>query len=124
MKTNKQKLGAAGEDMAVAYLQKQGYQIICQNFKAGKHEIDLICTDDEDLVIIEVKSARMPGYGQAELRVSPLQQRSIIKATYIYLNKNKKFRGKNVRFDVICINLNTYPAQIAHYKAAFWEQRF
>jgi putative endonuclease len=124
MKTDRQKLGSAGEDMAAAFLQKNGYRIVDRNFQAGKFEIDLICLDGNDLVIVEVKSVRGPGYGRPEARISRFKQRSIIKATYLFLNKNPKFKGKNVRFDVVCINLKVYPADINHYKSAFWEQRF
>jgi putative endonuclease len=124
MKTDKQKLGSAGEDMAAAFLLANGYRIVDRNFQAGKLEIDMICLDENDLVIVEVKSARGPGYGRPEARISRFKQQSIIKATYLFLNKNPKFQGKNVRFDVVCINLKTYPADISHYKGAFWEQRF
>jgi putative endonuclease len=124
MKTDRQKLGKAGEEMAATYLQEKGYEIIERNFQAGQNEIDLICLDGNDLVIVEVKSVRTPGYGKAEARVSLFKQRSVIKATYIYLNRHRKFTGKGVRFDVVCINLRTYPADVAHYKGAFWQQRF
>ena len=124
MKTAKQQLGLAGEDMAATYLEEKGYEIIERNFQAGQNEIDLICTDGHDLVIVEVKSARMPGYGQPEARISVFKQKSIIKATYIFLTRHKAYAGKNLRFDVVCVNLRTYPAGVAHYKAAFWQKRF
>jgi len=124
MKTDKQKLGSAGEDMAVTYLKEKGCRIVLRNFRSGKLEIDLICLDKDDLVFVEVKSARGTGYGGPEARISLIKQRSIIRAAYLFLDINPEFRGRNVRFDVICINLKSYPAGISHYKGAFWEQRF
>ena len=110
--------------MAAAYLQEKGFRIIARNFQAGQNEIDLICIDREDLVIVEVKSIRRPGYGQPEARISLRKQKSIIRASYIFLSRHKKFSTKNVRFDVVCINLSTYPAGVRHYQGAFWQQRF
>jgi putative endonuclease len=59
MKTNRQKLGTVGEDMAVEYLQKKGYKIIERNFRHYQYELDIICQDKKELVIVEVKSVRV-----------------------------------------------------------------
>jgi putative endonuclease len=123
MKTNRQKLGKKGEDMAVAFLQNKGYEIIKRNFYAGQNELDIIATDKFDLVIVEVKSIRNPDYGSAEFRIPLKKQRSIIKATYAYLEKHREFADLGVRFDVICVNLEKYPAGVVHYKGAFWQGR-
>jgi putative endonuclease len=123
MKTDRQKLGRAGENLAVHYLQEKGYQIIARNLQIGHHEIDIICRDKNNLVIVEVKSMRSTAYGRAEVRVSKVKQRSLIRATYIYLDRHKKYIDLSVRFDVICIDLQKYPAGVAHYPGAFWQMR-
>ncbi len=123
MKTNRQKLGQKGEDMAVAFLQSKGFKIIKRNFEAGQNEIDIITSDNVDLVFVEVKSIRSPSYGSAEFRIPLKKQRSIIKAAYAYLNTYKIPSDMGVRFDVICVNLENYPAGVAHYKGAFWQER-
>jgi len=123
MKTNKQKLGKMGEDMAVDYLNSNGYTIINRNYQAGHTEIDIIATDKSDLVFVEVKSVRSPTYGSAEFRISLKKQRSIIKAAYMYLNRHSLSANMGVRFDAICVNLEKYPAGVAHYKGAFWQER-
>ncbi len=121
MKTQKQKLGRGGEDKAVEYLRKKGYEIITRIYQHGHNELDIICRDTNDLVIVEVKSVRVPNFGSGESRISKSKQRSIIKATYAYLDRHKNFKDTGVRFDVICINFNQFPAGIAHYKGAFWQ---
>ena len=123
MKTNRQKLGTRGEDMAAVFLQDKGFEIIQRNFRAGQNELDIIATDKFDLVIVEVKSIRNPDYGSAEFRIPVKKQRSIIKATYAYLEKHREFADMGVRFDVICVNLEKYPADVVHYKEAFWQAR-
>ena len=109
--------------MAVTFLQNHGYEIIQRNFRAGQNEIDIVAKDKNDLVIVEVKSIRNPDYGSAEFRISVKKQRSVIKATYAYLDKHREFTDMGVRFDVICVNLEKYPADVAHYKGAFWQAR-
>ena len=123
MKTNRQKLGTRGEDMAAVFLQDKGFEIIQRNFRAGQNELDIIATDKFDLVIVEVKSLRNPDYGSAEFRIPVKKQRSIIKATYAFLEKHREFADMGVRFDVICVNLEKYPADVVHYKEAFWQAR-
>ena len=123
MKTNRQKLGKKGEDMAVAFLENKGYQIIKRNFQAGQNEIDIIATDKHDLVFVEVKSVRVPDYGSAEFRVPLKKQRSIIRAAFTYLDRYQMKGDMGVRFDVICISLTNYPAGVANYMGAFWQER-
>jgi putative endonuclease len=121
MKTDKQKLGDIGEDMAADYLQNKGYTIVERNFQHGKFELDIICLDKNELVIVEVKSVRVPEFGSGEARISRKKQASIFKGSYAYLDRRSRFAGMDVRFDVVCVNLDNYPAQIKHYKEAFWE---
>jgi putative endonuclease len=123
MKTNKQKLGNLGEEKAVEFLKRKGYKILQRNFQYGHHELDIVCSDGNDLVIVEVKSVRVPAFGSGESRISVKKQRSVIKATYGYLNRFKNNTERGVRFDVICVNLDHYPAEIVHYKSAFWQSR-
>ena len=123
MQTNRQKLGKKGEEMAVNYLRNSGYEILRCNYQAGHHEIDIIARQENDLVFVEVKSVRSPRYGSAEFRIPLKKQRSVIQAAYSFLNNYPISEQMGVRFDVICVNLENYPAGLAHYKGAFWQQR-
>jgi putative endonuclease len=123
MKTKRQKLGKKGEDLAVDYLKEKGFKIIKCNFTAGQNEIDIIAEDPGDLVFVEVKTVRSPAYGSAEFRIPLKKQRAIIKAAQVFLTYHRPIGKKGVRFDVICVNLDSYPAGIAYYKGAFWQQR-
>jgi putative endonuclease len=121
MKTNKQELGNYGEDLACAYLEKKGYKIMCRNFRSGKGELDIICNDGSDVVIVEVKSIRKSGFGLGGERVSIKKQREIIRTTYRYLNFFPIEENQGVRFDVIIIDFRNYPATIEHFEEAFWQ---
>lgn len=121
-RTLNQKLGKEGEELAIGYLEQNGYTILQRNFRAGKGEIDIICEDDLDRVIVEVKTVRHPGYGSGEERISVKKQREIIKATYRYLEQSPVSGDQGVRFDVIIVNLIKYPAEVIHYRGAFWQR--
>lgn len=52
---NSRKKGNFGEDFASGILEKDGYRILCRNYK-GKHgEIDIICEKNSYIVFTEVK---------------------------------------------------------------------
>ena len=121
MKTQKQNLGNRGEDIAAKYLIRRGYTIRTRNYRAGRGELDIICTDDHDLVIVEVKSTGQSGYGSGEERVSIKKQREIIRATYAYLQYHPLSKDQGVRFDVIIVDFTQYPCGVTHYKEAFWQ---
>jgi putative endonuclease len=121
MRTEKQKTGDIGEDMATVYLQNKGYKIIERNFRHNLYELDIVCLDKNELVIVEVKTVRSHEFGPGEARISRKKQSSLFKGSYAYLDRRSRFAGMDMRFDVVCVNLDEYPVQINHYKAAFWE---
>ena len=122
MKSDRQLLGKSGEDLAAKYLQDKGLEIIQQNYRAGRGEIDLICKDSDSLVVVEVKSVRVPGFGSGEERIPLKKQKKIIATTYAFLDEYPEFSGFGVRFDAVVVNFDKYPVRISHYESAFWQQ--
>jgi putative endonuclease len=122
MKTNRQNLGHEGENLAVRYLQDQGYEILQRNWRIGRAEVDIIALDRDDLAIIEVKSVYSLNLGFGEERISRRKKTMLILAAYGFLELFPELSSKNLRFDVIVIDFTCYPAAVAHYPAAFWQQ--
>ena len=62
------KLGLKGEEIAVDYLRKHGYQILEQRWKDHHLEIDIIAFDPStsELVSIEVKTRSSDVWGSPE----------------------------------------------------------
>ena len=54
MKTDKQILGARGEEMAIDYLKKEGYEIQETNWRYRKTEIDIIAKHDDKLIFLSL----------------------------------------------------------------------
>lgn len=61
----KQTEGKIGEDAAVYYLHREGYTIICRNFRCIQGEIDIIAKDENYIVFVEVKTRTSTRYGEA-----------------------------------------------------------
>ena len=121
MLTDKQKLGKNGELLALQFLEKKGFKKISQNYRFGKGEIDIICEYENDIIIVEVKSVRIDGFGSGEERITPKKQKMIIETTYGFLSENEKYSDFGVRFDVVVVNFKKYPAEVVHYESAFWQ---
>jgi putative endonuclease len=51
-------LGRRGEELAAAYLERGGYEILARNHRTRQGEIDLIAFDGTTLVFAEVKTRR------------------------------------------------------------------
>ena len=111
-------LGHKGEDMAVEYLQQNGYCILNRNWtNKGRKEIDIIATKDDIVVFVEVKTRRQ-GYVVSPLSaVDGRKQHRICLAADSYLKSfHIDFR---CRFDIICIISNDKASRIEHIEDAF-----
>jgi putative endonuclease len=109
-------LGKKGEDLATAYLQKKGYQILERNYRFKHLEIDVICQDKDELVIVEVKTRTTNKLGAPE-QISISKQKQIIRATNHYVQERNC--ELEIRMDVIGIILNQYEEQVIHIEGAY-----
>lgn len=98
-----QSIGKYGEDLAVSYLTKKGYEIVERNYRFSRGEVDLIgIWKNVILVFFEVKFRKNNNYGEPEIFVSRDQQKRILAAAEHYLEAINW--QKDVRFDVIAIS--------------------
>jgi len=111
-------LGHKGEDMAVEYLQQEGYCILNRNWSnKGRKEIDIVATKDDVIVFVEVKTRRLGALTTPLSAVDGRKQHRICLAADSYL---KTYRiDFNFRFDVISIIYNDKASRIEHLEDAF-----
>jgi len=120
-------LGDAGEDIAAAYLEKEGYVILERNYRFMRAEVDLVCFQPDanyerggELVFAEVKTRSGVGYGRPEEAVTPEKQRNLIRAAQAYLHE-RRLEGSPCRFDVVTVLVRPgAEPEIEHIKQAFW----
>ncbi len=111
-------LGKIGEDLAVDYLIKKGYQILERNWRSGHKEIDIIALNDDDvLIIVEVKTRKSDDFGEPDIAVGITKQRMLIWAADAYVRY--KNLDVDVRFDIISIVISDAEPEIEHIEDAF-----
>lgn len=115
---NNRATGDLGEDIAVRYLTKRGYELVERNYRTRHGELDLIARRGDTLVIVEVKLRRSTAYGDPLEAVTPRKQQAIRMMTEEYLSeKDPSFQ--DLRFDVVGILLRGKRPEISHVEGAF-----
>jgi putative endonuclease len=94
-----------GESLAVKHLKARGCEILAQNYRARRGEIDLIVRDGEFTVFVEVKTRRSLKFGLPQAAVTLQKQRQISKVALAYLQAQNLLDAP-CRFDVIAIHLS------------------
>ena len=113
-------LGEKGEQLAVAYLLKNGYQIIATNWRMRKYELDIIAQQNDELVIVEVKTRSTSFFGNPEEAVTAAKQKHLVSGANCFIETNEI--DLECRFDVIAIILNDNQQEITHFKNAFYPE--
>lgn len=107
--------GLWGEDTASEYLTREKGMILKEHrFRTKCGEIDLIMTDGETVVFVEVKTRKTGEAGSGLSAVNIKKQKRITNAAILYLMK-QKWMNRNVRFDLVEIHGDT----ILHIPDAF-----
>jgi putative endonuclease len=118
LKENKaQKIGNAGENMAVEWLTSAGYSIIARNYRFEKAEIDIIAQKEALIIFVEVKTRSRSCLQQPENAVSVTKQQHLFRAATAFLEMHR-LNHLPARFDIISIALDQDPPLI-HIEDAF-----
>ncbi|MEO5741247.1 MAG: YraN family protein [Vicinamibacterales bacterium] len=118
MTNARQQLGAEGESMACAELEKRGYAIVARNYRIRSGEIDIVANDAGTIVFVEVKTKTDGSFGDPVDEVTPQKQRQIIAMGEYYATYCCP-PDIPCRFDVVAVDLSIMPARITIYQDAF-----
>ncbi len=94
-------LGKRGEELAVNYLQKEGYIILKTNYTFQKAEIDIIAQKGGILAVVEVKTRSSIDFGLPQDFVKPKKIQLLVKAIDAFITQQDL--DLDVRFDIIAI---------------------
>lgn len=111
-------LGKLGEELAVDFLQKNGYEILETNWIFQKAEIDIIAQKENTLAVVEVKTRSSIDFGLPQDFVKPKKIQLLVKAVNEYIISNDL--DVDVRFDIIAINKEGKEFVIDHIEDAFF----
>ncbi|WP_294301308.1 YraN family protein [uncultured Chryseobacterium sp.] len=94
-------LGKTAEDLAVTYLQKNGYIILVRNFRFQKAEIDIIAEKNNVIIIIEVKARSTDAFMLPQEAVTKTKIKLLVSAANHFMETSNK--DQEVRFDIISV---------------------
>lgn len=95
--------GQQGEQQAQAFLMRQGLNSVTRNYHAPYGEIDLIMTEGEVLVFIEIRYRSHTQFGLPCETVTPTKQSRLIQTAAHFLQHHPAYGAHDCRFDVIGI---------------------
>jgi len=96
-------IGQKAEQEALNFLKQQGLKLITQNYYCRQGEIDLVMSDQQTLVFIEVRYRKSHHYGSSAESVTINKQKKIIHTAEHYLLHKVKTPTPACRFDVVAI---------------------
>ena len=118
MANSKHITGAWGEDIAVAWLQKQGFKVLCRNWRKGSYELDIVCAHQGELVFVEVKTRASGSLESGREALGLGKQKSLIRAAQEYIKANNAW-DVPCRFDLVCVESLETGHNLEHLSNAF-----
>lgn len=113
------KIGIKGEQLAEEFLLNKGYSIVKRNWRSGRKEVDIIAFKDDMLVIVEVKTRSMTGFGFPEEAVNVRKQQHLKVAAEAFSVQHPEYI--NFRFDIVSIVMKGDDVrEIVHFEGAFY----
>ena len=122
-KVKNYKKGKEGEEIAKKFLEQKGFRLIESNYNNKLGEIDLIMSNKEVLVFVEVKLKVGDKFGSPEEMISKykLSQIRRVAEAFLVLNPDISRRLVKYRIDAVCIVLNEDKTvdRINHYENVY-----
>ena len=111
------KLGRWGEAQARLYLEGLGYSILTSNYFTRYGELDIIATQADVLVFVEVKTRSNNAYGFGEDAIHQRKLSALQNSIAVYFEKEAA-RINNWRLDLIVVEgkLGQPDPAILHYE--------
>ncbi len=100
-------LGDSGERRAESFLGKHGLRTIERNWHCRQGEIDLVMSDGETLVFVEVRLRTPRGFADGAASVDVHKQRKLAQAASMFLATHVQWQECPCRFDVVGIEGDT-----------------
>ena len=102
--TSPRSRGRWAEDLALAYLRKQGLEARTRNYRCRTGEIDLIMEDGKTIVFVEVRYRRRQDFGDGFETVDRRKRARVLSTASHYLQNTPGAAGRPCRFDVVSVS--------------------
>lgn len=112
--TDKQLIGAKGEDLAVYYLKKHGFTVVDRNYTKKWSEIDVVATKKGNLHFLEIKTVTEADVNRETLdqyepsdNVHPHKLKRLYRVIESYLLEKEVSDDTDWQLDLLFVYLNT-----------------
>ena len=117
---NTKVIGNEGENKALEFLLRNGYELLHKNWRTRFGEIDIIVKKDNLIVFVEVKSLPKGNLDYLSNVLNKDKQERIIKTSKRFLLNNRQYSNSYIRYDVIVIDMPGM-SEVYHIENAFME---
>ena len=97
-------LGIGGENIAVSYLLSQGYSIIDRNVRFKCGEIDIIASDKDEIVFVEVRTRHVSVIMPSGMTVGPSKIAKLVRSARTWA-ESRMYEGF-YRIDLVAITVS------------------
>lgn len=97
------RLGAHGEDLALAWYLERGYRLLARNWTCPEGELDLILARGTTVVVCEVKTRSSDRFGSPAEAVGFDKQRRVRRLAARWLATEAPRGPRDLRFDVAAV---------------------
>lgn len=111
-------LGRRAEALAAQHLQARGFQLLAQNARLGRFEIDLIARLGDLVVFCEVRARSDDRFISPAHTIGPAKIRNLRQAAALWLRSAALGRVQ-VRFDAACVVFDVPAGRLTYYEGAF-----
>ena len=110
--TPQRRLGDAGEGHARRHLEAKGYGFLAANWRCPAGELDLVLTDGDEVVFVEVKTRRGERSGRAEEAIGHAQAKRLLAAAEWFIADHPAHADAVWRVDLIAITLDARDGRV------------
>ena len=93
--------GDAVETAALALLEANGLRLLARNASARGGELDLVMTEGDSVVFVEVRYRGSAAFGGGAASVDAGKRRKLVRAAQVWLLRHPRHADAPCRFDVV-----------------------
>ncbi|MCQ9367771.1 YraN family protein [Brevibacterium sp. 91QC2O2] len=112
-----QTVGRTGEDLATAFLEAKGWEIVQRNWRCRLGEIDIVAREGRTLVFVEVKTRTSVRSGHPLEAIGYSKLQRLRRLAGAWLSEHRTWEPQ-IRIDAIGIVLGPGDPLITHVEAA------
>lgn len=105
----------SGEELAAAWYEARGFEVVARNWRCREGELDLIVRDGRLYVFCEVKARSSDAFGVPAEAVNREKQQRLRRLAARWLESDAPALAREIRFDVAAVT----PAGVEMLEGAF-----